>query len=79
MFAVSAVFIEFAGAKLNADRLKNIFKESRDFISGNITCRLEKMCRNIKNRNILQSICIKFVCFKKWVSITWLITYKIFG
>ena len=79
MLAVSAVFIELAGAKPDANRLKNIFKEGRNFRSGNIACRLEKTCRNIKNRNILQSICIKFVCFKKWVSITWLITYKIFG
>ena len=79
MLAGSAVFIELAEAKLNADSLRNIFKESRNFRSGNIFCRLEKTCRNIKNRNILQSISVKFVCFKKWVSITWLITYKIFG
>ena len=31
MLAVSAVFIELAGAKLDADRLKNIFKEDRNF------------------------------------------------
>ena len=69
MFAVSAVFIEFAGAKLNADRLKNIFKESRNFRSGNITCRSEKTCRNIKNRNIsnlliflIESSFINFTC-----------------
>ena len=53
MLAVSAVFIELAGSKLDADRLKNIFKESHNFGSTNIACRLEKTCRNIKNRNIL--------------------------
>ena len=65
MLTVSAVFIELAGAKLNVDRLKNIFKESRNFRSGSIVCRLEKTCGNIKNRNILQSISVEFVCFKK--------------
>ena len=28
MLAVSSVFIKLAGAKLNTDRLKNVFKES---------------------------------------------------
>ena len=34
MLAVSAVSIELAGAKLKADRLKNVFKESCNFRSG---------------------------------------------
>ena len=62
MLVVSAAFIELAGAKLNADRLKNVFKTSRNFRSDDIACRLEKTYKNIQTEiscNLLaSSLCI---------------------